>query len=220
MSGSQLLGGLVLGALLGAGGMYAVSTYVLTEPGECGGACGEGTICVGERCELAPIEPEPTVVEEVEEPGKKRRKGRRSKTGEAEAGDELLAGSGPALDDDSHVPRFNANADQSISMSDGTGRLSDAEVDRELAKLDKAFQACVRDAAARVAGLGADLGTGTVKYSFGVDGRGKVTGVTASAPANLQDAGIVPCVRVAVYGHRFPAFDGPTMKASSSFSVD
>jgi hypothetical protein len=101
-------------------------------------------------------------------------------------------------------------------MSDGTGRLSDADVDRELAKLDRAFQACVRDAAARVA----ELGTGTVKYSFGVDGRGKVTGVSASAPANLQDAGIVPCVRVAVYGHEFPAFDGPTMKASSSFSVD
>lgn len=217
MSGNQLIGGLVLGALLGAGGMYAVSTFVLAEPGECGGACGEGTICVAERCELAPIEPEQPVVEEPEEQGKsKRRKSRRGKTGEAEAGDEALTGAGPALDNDSHVPRFNANADQSISMSDGTGRLSDAEVDRELAKLDKAFQACVRDAAARVA----ELGSGTVKYSFGVDGRGKVTGVTASAPSNLQDAGIVPCVRVAVYGHKFPAFDGPTMKASSSFSVD
>jgi hypothetical protein len=174
---------------------------------------------VGERCELAPVEPEQPLVEDAEEPGKsKRRKGRRGKTGDtAEAGeDEGLTGAGPALDNDSHVPRFNANADQSISMSDGTGRLSDAEVDRELAKLDKAFQACVRDAAARVS----ELGTGTVKYSFGVDGRGKVTGVTASAPSSLQDAGIVPCVRVAVYGHRFPAFDGPTMKASSSFSVD
>lgn len=217
MSGNQLLGGLALGVLLGAAGMYGVSTYVLSEPAECGGACGEGTICVGERCELAPLEPEQPVLEDVEEPGKsKRRKGRRSKTGESTGEDELLAGAGPALDDDGHVPRFNANADQSISMSDGTGRLSDAEVDRELAKLDKAFQACVRDAAARVT----ELGTGTVKYSFGVDGRGKVTGVTASAPSNLQDAGIVPCVRVAVYGHRFPAFDGPTMKASSSFSVD
>jgi hypothetical protein len=218
MADKQLLGGLVLGALLGAGGMYGVSTYVLSDPGECGGACGEGTICVAERCELAPLEPEQPVVEEAEEPDKsKRRKARRGKNGEGEGEDgEVLAGAGPALDDDSHVPRHNPNGDQSISMSDGTGRLSDAEVDRELAKLDKAFQACVRDAAARVT----ELGTGTVKYSFGVDGRGKVTGVTASAPTNLQDAGIVPCVRVAVYGHGFPAFDGPTMKASSSFSVD
>lgn len=207
----------MLGVLLGAGGMYGVSTFLLAEPGECGGACGEGTVCVGERCELAPIDIEEPVLEEVEEPDKsKRRKGRRGKTGESGSEGEVLAGAGPALDDDSHVPRYNANADQSISMSDGTGRLSDAEVDRELAKLDKAFQACVRDAAARVD----DLGTGTVKYSFGVDGRGKVTGVTASAPVNLQEAGIVPCVRVAVYGHGFPAFDGPTMKASSSFSVD
>jgi hypothetical protein len=217
MSGNQLLGGIVLGVLLGAGGMYGVSTFVLAEPGECGGACGEGTVCVGKRCELAPIEVEEPVLEEVEEPDKsKRRKGRRGKTGESGSEGEALAGAGPALDDDSHVPRYDANANQSISMSDGTGRLSDAEVDRELAKLDKAFQACVRDAAARVV----ELGTGTVKYSFGVDGRGKVTGGTASAPNNLQDAGIVPCVRVAVYGHGFPAFDGPTMKASSSFSVD
>jgi hypothetical protein len=217
MSGNQLLGGLVLGVLLGAGGMYAVSTFVLADPSACGGACGEGTICVGDRCELAPVAVEEPVVEEVEEPDKqKRRKGRRGKTGAGEGEEEALAGKGPALDNDSHVPRHNPNADQSISMSDGTGRLSDAQVDRELAKLDKAFQACVRDAAARVD----ELGSGTVRYSFDVDGRGKVTGVTASAPANLQDAGIVPCVRVAVYGHGFPAFDGPTMKASSSFSVD
>jgi hypothetical protein len=219
MSGHQVLGGIVLGVLLGAGGMYGVSTFMLGDRGECGGACGEGTVCVGERCELAPVEVDEPVVEEPEEPGKsKRRKGRRGKSGDgADAGEaEVLAGTGPALDDDSHVPRYDANADQSISMADGTGRLSDAEIDRELAKLDKAFQACVRDAAARVD----ELGSGTVKYSFGVDGRGKVTGVTASAPSNLQHGGIVPCVRVAVYGHRFPAFDGPTMKASSSFSVD
>jgi hypothetical protein len=218
---NQVLGGLVLGVLLGAGGMYGISTFVLDKPGECGGVCGEGTVCVGERCELATDEllgeVEEPLVEETEEPDKsKRRKGRRGKAGESEAEGEVLAGMGPALDDDSHVPRYNANADQSISMADGTGRLSDAEVDRELAKLDKAFQACVRDAAARVEALG----SGTVRYSFGVDGRGKVTGVTASAPTNLQDAGILPCVRVAVYGHAFPAFDGPTMKASSSFSVD
>jgi hypothetical protein len=217
MSSGELFGGLVLGVLLGAGGMYGVSTFVLGEPAECGGACGEGTVCVGERCELAPVEVEQPEVEEPEEPGKsKRKKGRRGQAGEGEGEGEVLAGTGPAIDDDSHVPRYDANADQSISMADGTGRLSDAAVDRELAKLDKPFQACVRDAAARVEALG----SGTVRYSFGVDGRGKVTGVTASAPTNLQDAGIVPCVRVAVYGHDFPAFDGPTMKVSSSFSVD
>ncbi len=205
MSGNRLLGGVLLGALLGAGGMYVVTTYVLEKPVECE--------------EPAPVEVEEPVVEAAEEePGKKKsRKGRRGKAGEGagEGEGEVLA-SGPAVDDDRHVPRHDANADQRISMSDGTGRLSDAEIDRELAKLDKAFQACVRDAAARVE----ELGSGTVKYHFGVDGRGKVTGVSASAPSNLQDAGIVPCVRLAVYGHRFPAFDGPTMSASSSFSVD
>lgn len=211
----RLVFGLVVGALVGAAGMYGVATLVLAKPGECGGVCGEGTACVNERCEVVEVEAEEVVEEVVEEGKQKKRRGRKGKAGESGEG-EVLAGGGPAIDDDGHVPRFDANADQSISMADGIGRLSDAQVDRELAKLDKAFQACVRDAAARVE----ELGTGTVKYSFGIDGRGKVTGVTASAPANLQDAGLVPCVRLAVYGHDFPAFDGPTMKVSSSLSVD
>ena len=32
-------------------------------------------------------------------------------------------------------------------------------------------------------------------------------------------AGIVPCVRKAVYAHKFPIFNGPEAKVSSSFSV-
>ncbi|MCA9701505.1 MAG: hypothetical protein KC431_28555, partial [Myxococcales bacterium] len=61
---------------------------------------------------------------------------------------------------------------------------------------------------------------GRVSIKFGVDGKGKVTGVNVSAPSNLENAGLVPCVRKAVYGHGFPAFDGPEMKVSTSFTVD
>lgn len=214
MSGKELLGGVVLGAVLGAGGFYAVEAFVLDDAAACGGVCGEGTVCEAGHCELAPedTELEPEDTEPVEAGKRKRRRG--AKGG---ADDEALASDqGPPLDDDSKVPRFNPNQDQSISMSDGSGRLSDSQVDRELAKLDGRFQACVSDGAARVD----DLGRGTVKLAFGVDGGGKVTGVNVTAPANLKDAGIVPCVRKAVYGHKFPAFDGPTMKVSSSFSVD
>lgn len=199
--------------------MFAISTYVLNDAADCGGICGEGTVCTAGRCELAPPDDAPLVEDTpVDEPTskRKRKKGKRGAAGANEDGGELAAGSGPPVDNDGKVPRFDANADQTIGMSDGTGRLSDAAIDRELAKLDGAFQACVRDAAARVD----ELGRGTVKYSFGVDGRGRVTGVNASAPSNLTDAGIVPCVRLAVHGHKFPAFDGPTMKVSSSFTVD
>jgi hypothetical protein len=197
--------------------MYVAHDYLFGSPDACSSVCGPGTAWVDGHCELAPEDEEP-IAAEPEPPSKTKRRGKRGKQGsddEAEAGIELAAG-GPPIDDDSHVPRFDANADQTISMSDGTGRLSDAEIDRELGKLDGAFQACVRDAAARVE----SLGTGTVKYSFGVDGKGKVTGVNASAPQALEDAGIIPCVRKAVYAHRFPAFDGPTMKVGSSFRVD
>ena len=218
MSTPHTIGGLILGLALGAGGLYGLQTFVLAEPGEpCGGARGEGTVCEDELCLVELVD---EVEEEDEDEGKgkkRRRRGRRGKKGGGGAdGGDVSAGGGPPLDDDSHVPRFNENADQTISMSDGTGRLSDSQINRELAKLDPKFQACIGDAANRVA----ELGTGTVRYSFGVDGKGKVTGVNASAPGNLSEAGVVPCVRKAIHGHRFPAFDGPTMKVKSSFRVD
>ncbi|PRQ04664.1 hypothetical protein ENSA5_05780 [Enhygromyxa salina] len=216
-TGKQGAGGLVLGLLLGAAGMYGVQTFVIAEPGECGGVCGEGTVCEAGSCRPAPLEVPDEAVEEPEREGKKgkRRRGRRGKKGGGDDA-ELASGQGPALDDDSKVPRFDPNKDQNISMSDGSGRLSDSQIDRELAKLDGSFQACVRDGAARVD----ELGSGRVSYKFGVDGKGKVTGVNASAPAKLAAAGILPCVRKAIYGHKFPAFDGPEMKVSASFTVD
>jgi hypothetical protein len=200
----QFLGGALLGVSVGATAVYL---WVTTQTPASDPACD---------CEAAEAEP---AVEATEEPaGKTKRKGRKGRRGTDPGADEAEAGelaNGPAWDDDSHVPRFDADADQVIGMSDGSGRLSDAQIDRELAELDDEFQTCVREANERVA----ELGTGKVSYSFGVAGSGKVTGVNASAPANLRDAGLIPCVRKAVYAHRFPTFDGPTMKASSSFSV-
>ncbi len=210
----KFLGGLALGALMGAAGLFAVQTFVLTPADECAGMCGDKTRCEQGRCVVAKVEAE-AEVEPEPDGGKTKRKGKRGRRGKTGDDGAVEPGKGPPLDDDSKVPRFDPNEDQTIGMSDGTGRLSDATIDRELGKLDKAFQACVRDANERVD----ELGTGTVKYSFGIAGTGKVTGVNASAPANLKDAGIVPCVRKVVYGHKFPAFDGPKMKASSSFSV-
>ncbi len=213
----QFLGGALLGVSAGATAVYLYVT-LQAPPTElaCAGLCGEGTACIEGRCELAELEPTVEVTDEPTSKSKRKgKKGRRGSAGEDELADSGEPAQGPAWDDDSKVPRFDADADQVIGMSDGSGRLSDATIDRELAAIDSQFQTCVREANERVP----ELGTGKVSFSFGVAGSGKVTGVNASAPANLRDAGLIPCVRKAVYGHKFPSFDGPTMKASSSFSV-
>lgn len=209
----QFFGGFATATVLAAVGAAAYFLYVQTPtPTEdCAGLCGVGTSCVEGRCELA----EPEVEDEAVEPTKKkRRRGRRRRGTKGASEEALAAGFTPV--DDSHVPRFNPKAEQSMDMNSGTGRLSDRQVDQELAKLDPAFQGCVREAAK----FADELGTGTVKIKFGVDGTGKVTGVNVSAPDNLAAWGIVPCTRKAVYGHRFPAFDGPIMRAESSYRVD
>lgn len=214
----QFLLGTLLGISVGATGVYLYLGMQTPPPAsECGGMCGEGTACVEGRC--APVEPELEIPVEDAASGKKRKKKRKNggggeAEGEGEAGAAELAGGTP-WDDDGRVPRFNPDADQVIGASEGSERLSDATIDRELAELDDDFQTCVREANDRVA----ELGTGKVTYSFGIAPSGKVTGVNASAPQNLEDAGLIPCVRKAVYAHRFPSYDGPPTKASSSFSV-
>ncbi|GEM_PF-1127950 len=223
MAESGLVGGVALGVLIGALGMFGAQRLWLA-PGPCGGACGEGTRCEVDRCVVeaaeAEAETDPELDADSDRPGKKRRRRRRAGRGGghdgADVGDEGQGSAGPPLDDDSRVPRYDPDATQTIAMSDGSGRLSDRDVDRELAKLDGRFERCTLDANQRVD----SLGKGRVSIKFGVDGKGKVTGVNVGAPANLKAAGIVPCVRKAVYGHKFPAFDGPVMRVSSSFSVD
>lgn len=211
----QFFAGLALGAVLGLGGLYAYWTTRPPAP-DCAGLCSEGTACEQGRCVVATAEPEVVDEDQPEPDAKAKRRGKRGRPGSAgEDPSTELPRKGPPLDDDSQVPRFDPNKDQTIGISDGSGRLSDAEIDRELAKLDKPLQACVKDANGRVD----ELGAGTVKYGFGIAGSGKVTGVNVTAPQNLKDAGIVPCVRKVVYGHKFPAFDGPELRASSSFSV-
>ena len=207
----KFLGGLALGLALGGGGAAAYFLVTPSEPEsptDCGGTCGDGTVCDAGRCIITPDEePEP-------EPDKKSKKRRsRSRRG-GDGGDAVADGFKPV--DDSKVPRFNPTADRTIDLNAGSERLSDSVVDRELRKLDSKFQGCVRTAATHAD----DLGTGTVTMKFGVGGNGKVTGVNASAPANLAKWGIVPCVRKSVHQHRFPTFDGPVMRVESSFRVD
>ena len=151
--------------------------------------------------------------EEEESKGKKR-KGKRRKKG-AEGGETAVAAAGAKVDD-SHVPRFDRTKTKTIGEGTGSERLSDNVINRELAKLDGAFQRCITKAAAAAEG---ELGSGRVKYEFGVAPSGKVTGVNVSAPAELKALGVDSCVRVALYGHSFPSFDGLEMGATGSFSI-
>lgn len=212
------LSGLLLGGL--ATGAYFHYLPAANPDKECGGFCAEGTECVEEQCV-------PTSAKK-----QKRRKGRRSTRrkkrrirrahrSRAKA-DSKQKSSAKAKRkkipwvNDKHIPAFDANAMRVFKDSDGSGRLDEFEIDQSLAALDEDFGQCIEHADARAEG---QLKNGRVDFSFGVNGKGKVIGVNASAPSHLKRYGIVPCVRKAVYGQRFRAFDGPDARVSSSFEV-
>jgi hypothetical protein len=210
----KFAGGFVLAAALAAAVHFSGILQPSAEP--CAGICGEGTACIDERCQLESSDEEVSE-EAVAEPKRKRRR-RRGKSGVASesehGGEEGIAAFVPV--DDSRVPRFNRGASKTIDLDAGSERLSDRVVNQELAKLDRRFQRCVSTAA----NYTEDPIRGTLRYELGISGSGKVTGVNVNAPKSLQVFGIVPCVRKAIHGHRFPSFDGPTMGVEGSFQVD
>ena len=197
-----LTGGLLSGALLW--GWYQQQLVT------CHDRCGAGTVCIEGRCELAPAEP---AAEDDAPRKKKRTKTRKKRRARGSAGGE---GVKDAQVPDGHVPRFNPTKSKTIDAGTGSERLSDNVINRELAKLDGKFQACIA-AAARASE--AELAPARVSYEFGIAPSGKVTGVNVRAPAQLKSLGVVSCVRVAIFGHRFPGFDGLEMGARSSFSI-
>jgi hypothetical protein len=189
---------------------------VACDNAECGGYCGPGTHCVDRRCIVTTprVTDEPEPVEVDTDAPKRRRKGRKHKGGADDPG--VMSPSEAPLDDDSDVPSFDSKADRNIDLKAGSERLGDAVVDRELAKLDPAFQRCVEKAAARSE---TELGAATVRFTLGIGNDGRVSGVNVRAPAPLPSLGLVACVRKAIHAHRFPGFDGPSMSAKSSFSI-
>lgn len=199
--------GLVLGALVGAGAFHLWQSQQLPE--NCADMCGDGTSCVDGRCAL--VVAEEVEAAEPEKKGKRKRKrGRRKKSG----GD---APSGTvARVDDSHVPRYNPKKTQMIGEGTGSERLSDRTIDGVLRKLDPKFQACIAKAAEA---SDEELQSGRVRYEFGIAPTGKVTGVNVTAPAHLKALGVDACTRVAVFGARFPSFNGIDMGAEGSFSI-
>jgi hypothetical protein len=181
-----------------------------TEP--CQGLCGPGTVCSEGRCV-----PEPTsepALAPADDPEPKRRRGRRGKRGDAADEPEGAAGDAPPLADDSRVPAYDPG--KTFVLGEGSERLPDATINRTLKQLEPKLQQCIADAEQR----GGEPLRGRVDYTFRIMPDGKVESVSAKAPKAMADAGVIPCVRLAVFRQRFPAYDGPPTGADSSFTVD
>ena len=210
----KFAGGLALG--LGLAAAVYFSGLLEGDGHGCDDRCGAGPECIAGRCETVVAEAEDETDDAPKPSGKnkrKRRRGRGKSDAESSVGD-AEAAFRPV--DDSHVPRFDRKAPKTLDLDAGSERLSDAVVNRELAKLDRKFQSCIATAAQH----SDDALQGTLRYELGIGSNGRVTGVNVKAPAGLKVFGIVPCVRKAIHGHRFPAFDGPTMGVEGSFHVD
>ncbi len=211
----KFFGGMAVAVVLGV----TVWGFLVMPKGEesCNDRCGPGTHCEAGRCLVDMPEPDPEPEAEAEETGKKSKKKRRrkKKSGSSQEGAGTLTEQ-LGWDNDDGVPRHDPRKAQVIGENTGSERLSDAVINRELGKLDGAFQKCIEDAAGRSE---EPLASGRVKYEFGIGPSGKVTGVNVRGPSTLRAVGVFPCVRNAIFGHRFPSFDGLEMSASGSFSI-
>ena len=201
-------GGSLQRVAAGFGLLWVVACDPSPGPDACYGVCGEGTRCENRTC-VAAQEPEPEP-EAAPEPGKKKRRRRGKKGGTKDKG------SGFTPEDDSNVPGYDPTATKSMDLKAGTERLSDRVIRQHLSRLEPKFNKCIE--ASALAHEGALKGE--LDFVLSIEPSGKVGGVTVKASGNLKQAGVVPCARKVVYGHRFPSFDGSTMGVDYSFKVD
>ncbi|MBX7080573.1 MAG: hypothetical protein K1X88_15345 [Nannocystaceae bacterium] len=187
------------------------------DPSRCFDVCGEGTRCEAGRCiAAAPSEPEPVAAAPAPvRKGKGRRRGRGA-SDDDDGSDAPAPAGGYTPVDDSRVPRYDASATVVLDPAAGSERLDDTTVRAHLRKLEPSFDRCIADAVT----AGVTVGSGRVDFVFGLAPSGKVTGVTAKAPAAIRDSGVIPCLRTVVFEHRFPDYDGPPMGVDYSFEID
>jgi len=202
LGGAALLLGLGLGLACDGG----------PGPEVCYGICGPGTACVEQRCLPAPAEAEPTP---APEPNAKGRKGRKGRKRPPNAEGTPLEPFRPVSD--AHVPRYDANEVQTIGPGSGSERLPDHTIREHLGRLETPFNRCIATAAEYSP---QELAAGTVEFEFGIRPTGRISGVNVKAPSHLRVFGIVPCLRKALYDHRFPSYDGPTTGVTYQFRVE
>lgn len=176
-------------------------------PEACYGVCGDGTKCVSGTCVVAESpEPEP-----APEPTSKKKRRRSSKKNSSKT-----AKPGFTPEDDSDVPGYDPKATKTMDLKAGTERLSDRTIRQHLSRLEPKFNKCIETSALAYDGAL----KGELDFVLSIEPNGRVGGVTVKASGNLKSAGVVPCARKVVYGHRFPGFDGSTMGVDYSFKVD
>jgi hypothetical protein len=218
----QFLAGFASSAFL-ALAAFALGVVELTpttaDKGPCLGRCGEGTHCEQKNCipdNLAPAE-----AETPERPARKRRRrrGRTKRTEASDPGNSSSQDSGTKFVpiDDAHIPSLGQAGTRSIDLDAGSERLSDRVIRRELFSLDAEFQQCIETAARHSE---AELASGQISYDLEISSSGKVRAVDISVPKRLRVFSLPACVRTAIYQHRFPEFDGPTMRAEGNFRVE
>ncbi len=180
-------------------------------PEACYGVCGDGTRCEAGKCVVEELEaPEPEPEPASSKKRKRRRRGRKGSSASKGEGSDFKA------EDDSNVPGYDPKAAKGLDMNAGTDRLADRTIRQHLSRLEPKFNKCIETSA--LAHEGALKGE--LDFVLSIEPSGKVGGVTVKASGNLKQAGVVPCARKVVYGHRFPSFDGSTMGVDYSFKVD
>jgi hypothetical protein len=206
----QIARGLAIGG--GIGALLFALYYATTKHSDddCDQRCGPGTSCVNALCVVQAelISPSTDIEKGPRRPSRKSRRAKREETG---AGRTAIA-----LDDDRDVPAFRIK-DEVIDANGKSERLSDAQVNDYLARLDPAFEACVAKASAHA---DQPLPAGEVDLEFGISADGRVTGVRAEVPAPWAAHGLRACVRKAVYAQKFPAFSGSDLRVTTSFRFD
>jgi len=212
------MGKMVAGALL-ASLAWGAAWWLLLAPDNletlpCDERCGEGTRCEEELCIVDAVEApqeEPTTKKKGR--GKRRRRGKRGAGSPSGDTGDLPEAGAPRVDD-SHIPAFS-NGPQALDLNGGSERLTDAQVRGVVRKLTPKFQRCIGDAATGDTPL-----RGEVKITARVNGDGKASQVSATAPAAIRESHAIPCIRKAVFDQRFPTYDGPSMGVDLSFEVD
>lgn len=174
---------------------------------DCGGFCGEGTVCQAGKCVVGSPEPLAEPEPEPEQASGKKRRRRKGTGKDAPA-------SGGLPDQDGHIPRYRADRDEQIG--EGNERISDRRIRQELSTLEPAFNRCL----ARAAEVTDAALAGTVSFKIGIEPSGKVWGVNASLPSSWDVPGLRACFRTVVYEHRFPSWDGPATGVDYHFTVD
>lgn len=221
------------GARLAFAAAVALAAAMACEPApkpDCAAACGPGTSCVEGQCVAdAPAATPPP------EPGKKKKKQRKKKRVRRTGSPDPVAGVAgePAAElaeevdvpaeklppfvavDDRKIPQFSRDTTQTIDLEAGSERPSERVLDQHFAKITPKITECVITASRY-----GDVGSGRLAIQLRIQPSGKVESVSVKAPASLAVWGIVPCARKAVYDHRFPGWDGPSVGVDFAVDVD